>query len=569
MTTNHHTPLTGIDWANMSRLNSVFAELDSAISGGSITGTAGENLSELDFVYLASDGEWYQLDTDATVASSGIRGCVTESGGIDEDETGEIKLAGLISGFSGLTPWSLLYGSTTAGGYTQTRPNISAGGGQVAIAEMALAVSATEVMLRIQPVIYAKRASLADDATLTIQHHADAATRSRQVWAYVATTVAGASIASYSDSNQDADVQLRVPGLAGDTYTISHGAGAPGYRIGDNSDTDYMRAQQFQSGDGGQLTQFTFRLSANIGSPSGDLTWRIHEDNSDEPGTVLDSGTKTPTASAVNTVNVSGGPILAASTKYWLSLEASAQSTDDAYQWRGEVSSIDANVGSNFSTDAGSTWDTISVSDLDCAFTISATTARDKLAQSFEVTGSQTPETVDLWLKKVGSPTGTMTLRIETDNSGEPSGTLVHANATTTLAESGLGTSYADVTFTFASAFTISGSTTYWLVLSTDRSASGTNYVVWGADTSTPSYADGEMMSEASSSWSAESADAIFEVNGAGTEYDEPLGVGSVTGDSEEIGVRFDDGTGSDGDTKTTFKNLTGATADIVCEVVL
>jgi hypothetical protein len=150
----------------------------------------------------------------------------------------------------------------------------------------------------------------------------------------------------------------------------------------------------------------------------------------------------------------------------------------------------------------------------------------DKLAQSFEVTGTQTVGSVDLWLKKVGSPTGTMTLRIETDNSGEPSGTLAHTNLTATLAESGLGTSYADATFTFSTPASISGSTTYWLVLSTDRAVSESNYIQWGADGSSPSYADGSMSSEISSTWSAESKDAIFSVVGEG---DAPNFVQAIT----------------------------------------
>lgn len=140
----------------------------------------------------------------------------------------------------------------------------------------------------------------------------------------------------------------------------------------------------------------------------------------------------------------------------------------------------------------------------------------DKLAQSFEVEGTQTIASVDLWLKKVGNPTGTMTLRIETDNSGDPSGTLADANLTATLVESSLGTSYANAMFTFSTPTSISGSTTYWAVLSTDRAVSDANYVVWGADGSTPSYADGEMKSEISSTWSAESKDAIFAVLGEG-----------------------------------------------------
>ena len=141
-----------------------------------------------------------------------------------------------------------------------------------------------------------------------------------------------------------------------------------------------------------------------------------------------------------------------------------------------------------------------------------AATTIDMLAQSFQLDDDAWVSKALLYLAKTGSPGGTMTLRIETDSSGSPSGTLAHTNATTTLAESGLGTSYALETFEFATGFYLSGSTTYWLVLSTTRSASGTNNVQWGADASSPSYADGEMQKYQSSTWSAVSKDAVFQV---------------------------------------------------------
>jgi hypothetical protein len=57
---------------------------------------------------------------------------------------------------------------------------------------------------------------------------------------------------------------------------------------------------------------------------------------------------------------------------------------------------------------------------------------------------------------------GNVTLRVETDNAGEPSGTLVDAKATATVnADPGGG---AWVEFEFDGQFSLAGSTDYWLV---------------------------------------------------------------------------------------------------------
>ena len=571
MATNY-TPLTAVDDINMAKLNSIFAELDSAISGGALTGTAGETLDERDFVYLASDGEWYQLDTNATgtVAAGALLGCVTESGGISTSSTGQIKLSGTVSGFTGLTAWARVYGSTVPGTYTQTRPNPSAGGGQVAIAELGYAINTTTIYLRFQPIVYLRRASLADDGTLTIEHHSDAQTRTRQARAYVATDLAGTVHAEYADSNQDDAINLRGPGT-GDDITITT-SGALSATIGDDSGTEYRESQTFTTVNGGTLTEISFTLGANVGSPTGDITWAIYATSGDDPtGAALTSGTHTPTPSAENIVTLSGGEqiSLSATTKYALVLSCGAQATNSRYTWAAQTTSTYAGGEMRFSDDGGSSWTDPGNREATCSITISGAAENDKVAQSFQVTGTQEVATVKLWLKKSGSPTGTMTLRIETDNSGDPSGTLADANLTVDVAESSVGTSYADVTFTFATPANISGSTTYWIVLSTDRSNSISNYVTWGIDSSTPSYADGQLVSENSSSWSAESADGVFSVEGAGTAYDEELSIGSDTGAAAEMGVRFDDGAGSDEDTMTTFQNLTGATADILCAVVM
>jgi hypothetical protein len=136
---------------------------------------------------------------------------------------------------------------------------------------------------------------------------------------------------------------------------------------------------------------------------------------------------------------------------------------------------------------------------------------KDKLAQSFQIGSAAQISRARLYLKKTGSPAGTLTVRIETDSAGDPSGTLAHTNATTTGLESALTTSYALIDFGFTR-FELTADTTYWLVLSTDRGASGTDYISWGADTSSPAYSLGEMKSEQAAAWGSESADAVFSV---------------------------------------------------------
>lgn len=137
--------------------------------------------------------------------------------------------------------------------------------------------------------------------------------------------------------------------------------------------------------------------------------------------------------------------------------------------------------------------------------------SKEKLAQSFELDSPKWVKAVRLLLHRKNSPTGTLTLRIETDNSGEPSGTLIDASATATFDEADVG-KFTWHRFVFSGGFYLDSGTTYWLVLSTDRGMSTTNNIRWGADSSSPAYTDGEMLSYASSTWSAESKDALFEV---------------------------------------------------------
>ena len=78
--------------------------------------------------------------------------------------------------------------------------------------------------------------------------------------------------------------------------------------------------------------------------------------------------------------------------------------------------------------------------------------ARTQIAQGFKCNVSSTVSKVKLWVKKTGTPAGTdtITLAIQTDSSGVPSGTPVtNGTATAVDISDTLTTSYACVTFTF------------------------------------------------------------------------------------------------------------------------
>jgi len=140
-------------------------------------------------------------------------------------------------------------------------------------------------------------------------------------------------------------------------------------------------------------------------------------------------------------------------------------------------------------------------------------------AQSFQLSEAQTVKAVEVYLKKNAGTPGDITVRIETDNAGAPSGTLANANATATISAF-TDTSYAWKEAAFSSTFTLSSSTTYWLVLKTAAAANDNNYV-WRVDASSPSYADGNMAdsSDGGSTWTAQSGwDAYFRILSQDTE---------------------------------------------------
>lgn len=164
-------------------------------------------------------------------------------------------------------------------------------------------------------------------------------------------------------------------------------------------------------------------------------------------------------------------------------------------------------------------------------------TTYSKLAQAFIPSASMGMSHVRLRLLRAGNAVGNLTVKLYSDTevaNGWLLGVVGRSElgVTTIL---GLGTSRPDtletngtsesvsaiklgsawrwVTFNFATPPSLVSGTKYWLVLETSGTFDASNHVKWGADGSSPSYADGEMLGY-DGSWQDLSKDAIFEVYG-------------------------------------------------------
>ncbi len=102
-----------------------------------------------------------------------------------------------------------------------------------------------------------------------------------------------------------------------------------------------------------------------------------------------------------------------------------------------------------------------------------------KLAQSFQVSTSALIPKIQLLLKRVGTISSDILLRIETNSGNAPSGTAV-TNGTATILSSNISTNpfWVNISLTDCE---LSTATTYWLILSTTNGSSE-NYYEWKAN---------------------------------------------------------------------------------------
>jgi len=140
-------------------------------------------------------------------------------------------------------------------------------------------------------------------------------------------------------------------------------------------------------------------------------------------------------------------------------------------------------------------------------------TANTNISQGFKPNTSSTVTKVRLWLKKTGAPTGNITISIETDTAGVPSGTSVTNGDSQNVDVTTLTTGYGWVTFTFAANPTLVAGTQYHIVLQGSFAISPTACVSWGADNYDVIYPSGSMSLYGGATWTAQTLyKACFEV---------------------------------------------------------
>lgn len=309
------------------------------------------------------------------------------------------------------------------------------------------------------------------------------------------------------------DIYLMGPGGTGGSISVplvSTGVLA----LGVASSLNYWHAQSFTV-PAGLLSTISIEFGNNNGSPTGTVTWEIHSDNVSIPGTLLASGTFTPAPNTKNTINTSDSSLfLYGSTTYWMLFKSTATQTNNNY-WTLKYNSTDAySDGQRAQTvDAGVSYGVFSQNDLQ--ITASTTLGseessflNDKLAQSFTVGGYVTATAVKLDLIKFGSPTGQITLNIESDVGNSPSGYLIADGATGTYNEADLTTDYALTTIDLDSPINLQPGIKYWIVITTDREDS-TDYVALG---STSDCAEDQYLKVHNQGvWKSEDTTGIFE----------------------------------------------------------
>ena len=140
--------------------------------------------------------------------------------------------------------------------------------------------------------------------------------------------------------------------------------------------------------------------------------------------------------------------------------------------------------------------------------------ATGDVGQSFQITVDSDIHYLEVWMKKLGTPAGQMTVQIETDSGGVPSGTIVGA-ASEAVAATKPDVAYGWVKFSFVDPIEVTAATTYWIVLEGDATydaaySAGVTAAVWGID-AVGAYADGNLATWAPSTWTAQAAkDGLF-----------------------------------------------------------
>lgn len=117
------------------------------------------------------------------------------------------------------------------------------------------------------------------------------------------------------------------------------------------------------------------------------------------------------------------------------------------------------------------------------------TVANVKLGMKFHTDRGGPVNRVRLWLKRVGTPAGTLNVTLYSDSSGLPGSAITNGtSATVSAGTAGLGTAYAWIDFTYTTDPILQENTNYHIVLEATgyTYGDGATEVCWGVDQSTP-----------------------------------------------------------------------------------
>jgi len=130
-------------------------------------------------------------------------------------------------------------------------------------------------------------------------------------------------------------------------------------------------------------------------------------------------------------------------------------------------------------------------------------------AQGFKVDTSGPVPFVDVKLIKVLAPTGKIWAEIRADSGGDPAAVLATSDK---LDISLIATSVQWVRFIFRTPAALTAATQYHLVVNGDNAIDAANYVNWRADSSAPSYPNGQGKRWNGATWDAYAVDMTFSV---------------------------------------------------------
>lgn len=152
-------------------------------------------------------------------------------------------------------------------------------------------------------------------------------------------------------------------------------------------------------------------------------------------------------------------------------------------------------------------------------YAVGAATTNIRRAQGFQVTVPGYVSTVWLPLRKVGTGSA-VTVSLQTDSSGSPSGTNIETVATASLAAASVSTTNRWVRVALTGPVWLAAYTQYHIVV-TDSAADASNYNLWMGDTTAGySYGTGKVYDSGGASWSTVSTDYLFRLQRPDDECD-------------------------------------------------